>query len=69
MLKFLLVVAAGNISHRLSSIRQFRSLGLSVLIIDYRGYGQSGGRTTEAGIYRDADAVWRYSHRDAGRAP
>ena len=51
---------AGNISHRLDSIRQFQELGLSILIIDYRGYGQSGGRTTEEGIYRDADAAWRY---------
>jgi len=51
---------AGNISHRLDSIRQFQNLGLSVLIIDYRGYGQSEGRTTERGIYRDADAAWRY---------
>ena len=52
---------AGNISHRLDSIRQFQNLGLSVLIIDYRGYGQSGGRTTEKGIYRDADAADRKS--------
>jgi hypothetical protein len=51
---------AGNISHRLESIRQFLQLGLSVLIIDYRGYGQSGGRPTEQGIYRDAQAAWRY---------
>ena len=51
---------AGNISHRLDSIRQFQDLGLAVLIIDYRGYGQSEGRTTEKGIYRDADAAWRY---------
>ncbi len=51
---------AGNISHRLDSIMQFRDLGLSVFIIDYRGYGQSEGRTTEKGIYRDADAAWRY---------
>ncbi len=51
---------AGNISHRLESIRQFLELGLSVLIIDYRGYGQSEGRTTEQGIYRDAEAAWRY---------
>jgi len=51
---------AGNISHRLDSIRLFQDLGLSVLIIDYRGYGQSEGRTTERGIYRDADAAWRY---------
>ena len=57
---------AGNISHRLDSIGQFRALGLSVLIIDYRGYGQSAGRTTEAGIYRDAAAAWRYLTDDRG---
>ncbi len=51
---------AGNVSHRLDSIAQFQDLGLSVLIIDYRGYGQSEGRTTEKGIYRDADAACRY---------
>jgi fermentation-respiration switch protein FrsA (DUF1100 family) len=57
---------AGNISHRLDSIRQFLALGLSVLIIDYRGYGESAGRTTEKGIYRDADAAWRYLIEDRG---
>ena len=57
---------AGNISHRLDSIRQFHNLGLSVLIIDYRGYGQSSGRTTENGVYRDADAAWRYLVEDRG---
>ncbi len=51
---------AGNISHRLYSIRQFLDLGFSVFIIDYRGYGQSGGRVNEQGLYRDADAAWRY---------
>ena len=59
---------AGNISHRLDSIRQFQELGLSVLIIDYRGYGRSEGRTTEKGIYRDADAAWRYLIEDRGIA-
>lgn len=51
---------AGNISHRLESIRIFHDLGLSVLIIDYRGYGKSDGRTSEAGTYRDARAAWDY---------
>jgi fermentation-respiration switch protein FrsA (DUF1100 family) len=60
---------AGNISHRLDSIRQFQNLGLSVLIIDYRGYGQSTGRTTESGIYRDADAIWRYLTETRGVRP
>jgi fermentation-respiration switch protein FrsA (DUF1100 family) len=57
---------AGNISHRLDSIRQFQDLGLSVFIIDYRGYGQSEGRTTERGMYRDANAAWRYLIEDRG---
>ncbi len=60
---------AGNISHRLDSIRQFVGLGLSVFIIEYRGYGQSEGRATEAGIYRDAAAAWRYLTKVLGVAP
>jgi fermentation-respiration switch protein FrsA (DUF1100 family) len=60
---------AGNISHRLDSIRQFHQLGLSIFIIDYRGYGQSDGRPGEAGIYHDADGAWRYLTQDLGMAP
>lgn len=51
---------AGNISHRMASIRIFRELGLSVFIIDYRGYGQSEGRPSEAGLRRDARAAWAW---------
>lgn len=57
---------AGNIAHRIDSIRQFHGLGLSVLIIDYRGYGRSGGRTTENGMYLDAEAAWDYLVRVRG---
>ena len=60
---------AGNISHRLESIRQFLGLGLSVFIIDYRGYGRSGGRPAEPGLYLDAEAAWRYLTGDRGVAP
>ena len=51
---------AGNISHRLESIDIFNRLGLNVFIIDYRGYGQSEGKITEQGSYRDAVAAWHY---------
>lgn len=51
---------AGNISHRLDSLLLFHRLGYSVLIFDYRGYGRSQGRPTEAGTYRDAEAAWHY---------
>ncbi len=59
---------AGNISHRIHSIREFRELGLSVFMIDYRGYGQSGGKPTEQGLYRDAEAAWRYLTGERGIA-
>lgn len=60
---------AGNISHRLDSIRQFHALGLSVLIFDYRGYGESEGRPSEVGTYRDVTAVWRYLSAARGIPP
>jgi fermentation-respiration switch protein FrsA (DUF1100 family) len=50
----------GNISHRLDSLAIFNALGLAVLIIDYRGYGQSEGTTSEQGTYLDANAAWNY---------
>ncbi len=50
----------GNISHRLYSLHIFHELGLSALIIDYRGYGRSEGKPSEEGIYLDAEAAWKY---------
>ncbi len=58
----------GNISHRLDAIRLFRDMGLSVFIFDYRGYGKSGGKPSEEGTYRDAEAAWQYLAR-RGIAP
>ncbi|SCZ59344.1 alpha/beta hydrolase [Thiohalomonas denitrificans] len=51
---------AGNISHRLDSLQLFRQLGLNSFIIDYRGYGNSEGRPSEHGLYRDAEAAYHY---------
>lgn len=51
---------AGNISHRMESILIFNRLRLNVLIVDYRGYGQSSGKPGEEGTYRDAEAAWDY---------
>ena len=41
-------------------LREFRPPGIGMLVLDYRGYGQSGGTPTERGVYRDADAAWEY---------
>jgi hypothetical protein len=59
---------AGNISHRGDSITIFASMGLSVLIFDYRGYGLSAGSPSERGLYKDADAAWAWLTGDAGLA-
>lgn len=57
---------AGNISHRLDSIKIFHTLGLDVFIFDYRGYGRSSGDPTEQGVYRDAETAWRYLNERRG---
>ena len=51
---------AGNISHRIDSIKIFHDLGLSVFIIDYRGYGRSEGRVSIPGVTLDALAAWKW---------
>jgi fermentation-respiration switch protein FrsA (DUF1100 family) len=60
---------AGNISHRLESVNIFHNIGLSVLIFDYRGYGKSGGRPSEKGTYRDAEAAWNYLIEEKRASP
>ncbi len=51
---------AGNISGRVSIVEAFHRLGYPVFIVDYRGYGLSEGRPSEEGLYKDADAVWKW---------
>jgi fermentation-respiration switch protein FrsA (DUF1100 family) len=52
---------AGNISHRLDRVLLMQSkLRTSVLLFDYRGYGQSEGSPDEQGTYRDGRAALRY---------
>jgi len=51
---------AGNISHRIEVLELFHEIGLQVFIFDYRGYGKSGGRPSESGTYRDAQAAYQY---------
>jgi fermentation-respiration switch protein FrsA (DUF1100 family) len=47
---------AGNASHRLPNAAELVRLGAHVLLLDYRGYGLSEGRPSEAGVYDDARA-------------
>jgi len=46
---------AGNLAGRQNMLEDLHdSLGLDLFAIDYRGYGKSSGRPTEAGIIEDA---------------
>jgi uncharacterized protein len=61
-----------NISANLPRAALLRKLGFSVLIVDYRGYGQSSGDApSETAVYEDAETMWDYliqaRHPDPGR--
>jgi len=51
---------AGNLTHRFLPIREITAAGSSVLMLDNRGYGKSGGSPSERGLYADADAAYLY---------
>ena len=51
---------AGNLTHRFLPIREITAAGSSILMLDYRGYGKSGGSPSEHGLYTDADAAYLY---------
>lgn len=52
----------GNIGYgqRPQYMALMRDVGLNLLAFDYRGFGASEGRPTEAGLYDDAMASYRY---------
>ncbi len=57
---------AGNIYHRIPDLVRLRQSGVSVVGAGYRGYGNSEGTPSEAGIYQDGDAIYRYVTEELG---
>lgn len=52
---------AGNIGDRADAMAAMaRATGMTVLMVDYRGYGLSEGSPDETGLYRDAEAAFDY---------
>jgi hypothetical protein len=50
-----------NIGDNVNRASRFHQLGLSVLLIDYRGYGNSSGPfPNESLVYEDATTAWNY---------
>ena len=60
---------AGNIASRAPIAERLAGLGVDVLLLDYRGYGRSEGRPSEAGLYEDGRAAYRFLVETKGVAP
>src|SRR5580700_5544921 len=51
---------AGNMSDSLEKVHLFHDMGLAVFVIDYHGYGKSGGEPSERALDGDALAAYFY---------
>jgi fermentation-respiration switch protein FrsA (DUF1100 family) len=61
---------AGNLSHRHDIVTTLRDqLGVSVLIVDYPGYGKSEGSPSESGCYATAEAAYDWLTKQQKIAP
>ena len=50
----------GNLSLWMPVFVDLHPRGFSVLAVDYRGYGESSGKPSESGIYKDGEAAVQY---------
>jgi hypothetical protein len=60
---------AGNASQRLPIATALAKLRSNVLLVEYRGYGLSEGKPSEAGIYIDARAALAFLVKQRGITP
>ncbi|MBW2488524.1 MAG: alpha/beta fold hydrolase [Deltaproteobacteria bacterium] len=62
--------SAINIGANVDSARRFHEMGFSVLLVSYRGFGNSDGVfPTEKQVYADAEAAWNYLVTQKSIAP
>lgn len=48
---------SGHLAHCVTTLRLLHELGCTVMAFDYRGFGDSSGRPSEAGLYADAETA------------
>ena len=59
-----------NIGANVEHAKRLHDLGISVLLLSYRGYGRSDGdQPSETKIYQDAEAGWHYLVSDQDKSP
>ncbi|MEG5127075.1 alpha/beta fold hydrolase [Microcoleus sp. ARI1-B5] len=59
-----------NVGANVEHANRFHGLGLSVFLIDYRGYGKSQGDfPSESRVYEDAQQAWDYLVKQRGINP
>lgn len=57
---------AGHIGDRIGKYSAIAEAGFGVVVLSYRGYGNSEGTPTEEGLYRDARAAINYALGEMG---
>ena len=60
---------AGHLGHRIAKFQHFTRAGFGLVAGTYRGYGESDGMPTEAGILADARAMIMYTRETVGTDP
>jgi uncharacterized protein len=60
---------AGHRAHRVPEALEFVQEGCDVLLIDYRGYGDSEGSPSREGLVQDAVATWEHAIDELGCTP
>ncbi len=58
---------AGSLADRAITFRMFQALGLGFVAVDYRGFGNSTGKPSEAALYQDAEQVLSYLRKQFDR--
>lgn len=61
--------SVGNLSHEFSTLAFLLSFNVSVLTVEYPGFGKSPGRPGERACYESADAIWRHAVNEKGIDP
>ena len=60
---------AGHLAYRAPLASQLASRGLSVFVFDYRGFGRSEGRPSEAALHLDSLAAYDFARQTLGVPP